>query len=273
MCFCVPYIFLVPVSSCLLSFFSSLSRFLLFAKLRVFRWLYFFNVLYYVDWVMLFFLSLSLSLHFPLVFNGNHFRRQYVLSWYYSNCFESRCSSYTCRFFYFDFIFDFVCVFWGGFMCWGGIKKGRDWCMWGGGILYWILSRPHPTVSYFWRNKIKNQTKKENKSITIHSILVHLTLCHWFNLLLPPFLSFNPSCAIAARCGNPAGKHMSIGLPLLARPSYNHLTDDIKLGEETAPRWRTFNCVLVPLLRLTTQIPHPLIIIIINTILWEMSSL
>jgi hypothetical protein len=27
MCFCVPYIFLVPVSSCLLSFFSSLSRF------------------------------------------------------------------------------------------------------------------------------------------------------------------------------------------------------------------------------------------------------
>lgn len=53
---------------------------------------------------------------------------------------------------------------------------------------------------------------------------------------------------------------MSIGLPLLARPSYNHLTDDIKLGEETAPTWRTFNCVLVPLLRLTTQIPHPLII-------------
>jgi hypothetical protein len=149
---------------------------------------------------MLFFLSLSLSLHFPLVFNGNHFRRQYVLSWYYSNCFESRCSSYTCRFFYFDFIFDFVCVFWGGFMCWGGIKKGRDWCMWGGGILYWILSRPHPTVSYFWRNKIKNQTKKENKSITIHSILVHLTLCLWFNLLLPPPLFEFQS--VLSNCGS-----------------------------------------------------------------------
>jgi hypothetical protein len=91
--------------------------FLLFAKLRVFRWLYFFNVLYYVDWVMLF--LLSLPFHFPLVFNGNHFRRQYVLSWYYSNCFESRCSSYTCRFFILT-LFLILFVFFGEGSCVGG---------------------------------------------------------------------------------------------------------------------------------------------------------
>lgn len=65
------------------------------------------------------FYSLSLSLHFPLVFNGNHFRRQYVLSWYYSNCFESRCSSYTCRFFILT-LFLILFVFFGEGSCVGG---------------------------------------------------------------------------------------------------------------------------------------------------------
>lgn len=116
--------------------------------------------------------------------------------------------------------------------------------MWGGGILYWICHAHTPRL--FWRNKIQLK-QNENKKVTIHSILVHLTLPL---IQFLPLSSFNPSFLrllrlVAAIPRENTCRSNSQPNPPTARPS-THLTDDIKLGEETASRWRTFiNYVLV----------------------------